>query len=158
MREDLNKLGFVEQKSLTLIYPEVPEKYMRHFIRGCWDGDGSIFVSGGKLRGSYVCGSRKFIEGLVQQLYKAGIHKIKPPKDKLGSDKMWLQYPDGRFPLTIHEGKRSKYYEIKIDSRDNLEKLFDYFYDGVDESMYLERKFKTFAKGLGIITDGLQEI
>ncbi len=40
----------------------------------------------------------------------------------------------------------------------NLEKLFNYFYDGVDESMYLERKFKTFARGLSIVTDGLQEI
>jgi predicted DNA-binding protein YlxM (UPF0122 family) len=141
---DLIDLGLSAAKSKTMEFPNIPPEFVRHFIRGCWDGDGSIFVSGGKLGASYVCGSLKFIQGLVQELHKAGIHQIKPPY--------------GRFPLTIHEGKRSNYYEIKSRERKSLEKLFDYFYDGVDESMYLERKFKTFAKGLSIITDGLQEI
>jgi ribosomal protein S14 len=144
MMSDLNRLGLHQRKSHDMVFPDVPEEYMRHFIRGCWDGDGSIFVSRGKLRGSYVCGSLTFIKRLVQELYKAGIYRIRPPYSG--------------FPLTIHKSKRSDSYEIKIDSRENLEKLFNYFYDGVDESMYLERKFKTLAKGLGIITDGLQEI
>jgi hypothetical protein len=141
-----------------MIFPDVPEEYMRHFIRGCWDGDGSIFISKGRLRGSYVCGSFKFIEGLVQGLYKVGIQKRKPPMEKTELDKMLLKHPDGRFPLMIHKSKRSKSYEIKIDSRENLEKLFNYFYDRVDDSIYLERKFKIFAKGLGVITNGLVEI
>src|SRR4030042_2540334 len=135
--DDLINLGLSPHKSKTIEFPNVPPEFVRHFVRGCWDGDGSIFISNGKLRGSYVCGSLKFMDGLVHELYKAGIHKIKPPYSG--------------FPLTIHEGKRSKYYEIKINGRENLEKLFNYFYDGVDESMYLERKFKTFAKGLGVI-------
>lgn len=156
--EDLNKFGLHQKKSLNMTFPDVPQEYTRHFVRGCWDGDGSIFISEGKLRGSYVCGSLKFIEGLVQELYKVGIHKRKPPMEKTELDKMLLRYPDGRFPLVIHKSKRSKSYEIKIDSRKNLEKLFDYFYDRVDELMYLERKFEIFAKGLGVITDGLQEI
>jgi len=158
MSKDLNWLGLHERKSLNMIFPNVPEEYVRQFIRGCWDGDGSIFISGGKLRGSYVCGSLKFIEGLVQGFYKVGIQKRKPPLEKTETDKMLLRYPDGRFPLAIHKSKRSKSYEIKIDSRENLEKLFDYFYDRVDESMYLERKFKTFAEGLGVINNGLREI
>ncbi|MBI4679730.1 MAG: hypothetical protein HY753_00585, partial [Nitrospirae bacterium] len=49
MREDLLKLGLVQRKSLIMQFPEVPEEYMRHFIRGCWDGDGSIYISNGKL-------------------------------------------------------------------------------------------------------------
>jgi hypothetical protein len=158
MREDLKRLGLHQRKSLNLIFPDVPEECMRHFIRGCWDGDGSIFISEGKLRGSYVCGSFKFIEGLVQELYKVGIHKRKPPMEKTELGKMLLKYPDGRFPLVIHKSKRSKSYEIKIDSRKNLEKLFDYFYDRVDELMYLERKFEIFSKGLGVITDRLHKI
>ena len=155
MRDDLLKLGLHKRKSLTMVFPDVPEEYIRHFIRGCWDGDGSIFISGDKLRGSYVCGSFKFIEGLVRELHKIGIHKIRRPSDKKETSKILFKYLNGRFPLTIHKSKRSKCYDIKIDGRENLEKLFNYFYDGVNESMYLERKFKTFAKGLGIITDGL---
>ena len=70
--------------------------------------------------------------------------------DKIDADKMWLNYPDGRFPLKIHQEKRSKLYYIKLDTRKNIEKLFHYFYDGVDESMYLTRKYNVFAKGLNI--------
>jgi len=148
MMEDLNRLGLHQKKSLNMIFPKVPEEYIRHFIRGCWDGDGSIYFESKKLRGSYTCGSFKFIEKLVQELYRAEIYKRTPPSDKSERDKMWSNYPDGRFPLKIHEEKRSKSYYIKIDSKDGLEKLFHYLYDGVDESIYLSRKYNTFVKGL----------
>jgi hypothetical protein len=156
---DLINLGLSPDKSKTINFPDIPPEFLRHFVRGCWDGDGSIYFEGpAKIRGSYTCGSFKFIEKLVQELYRAGISKTKPPLNKIERDKMWLDYPDARFPLKIHEEKRSKSYYIKIDTKDNLEKLFHYLYDGVDESMYLERKFKTFVKGLGVIADGLQKV
>jgi len=148
---DLNRLGLHQRKSLNMIFPIVPGEYMKHFIRGCWDGDGSIYFESGKLRGSYTCGSLNFIERLVQELYKIGIYKRKPPLDKTDADKMWLNYPDGRFPLKIHEEKRSKSYYIKLDTREKVEKLFHYFYDGVDESMYLSRKYEVFVKGLKLV-------
>lgn len=158
MRDDLNRLGLHQRKSLNMIFPNVPQEYMRHFIRGCWDGDGSVYISGGKINANYACGSLKFIERLVQELYKVGIHKRRPPLEKIDADKMWLNYPDGRFPLKIHQEKRSKSYYIKLDRRGNLEKLFNFLYDGVDEVIFLERKFKTFAEGLGVITNGLREV
>lgn len=34
--------GCTERKSLTLQFPKVPSKYLADFIRGCWDGDGSL--------------------------------------------------------------------------------------------------------------------
>jgi hypothetical protein len=147
---DLIKLGLSPNKSKTINFPTLPSEFVRHFIRGCWDGDGSIYFESRKLRGSYTCGSMNFIERLTQELYKAGIYKKKPPVDKIDADKMWLNYPDGRFPLKIHQEKRSKSYYIKLDTRKNIEKLFHYFYDGVDESMYLTRKYNVFAKGLNI--------
>lgn len=146
---DLIKLGLSPKKSRIVEFPEIPEEFVRHFIRGCWDGDGSIYFEGpAKMRGSYTCGSLKFIQSLVQQLYKIGIHKRKPPRDETDASKMFLKYPDGRFPLTIHIEKRSKSYYIKIDSRESLEKLFHYLYDGVDESIYLTRKYNVFVAGL----------
>jgi hypothetical protein len=146
---DLINFGLSPQKSKTVEFPNIPKEFVRHFIRGCWDGDGSIYFEGqAKIRGSYTCGSFRFIEKLVQELHRVGIHKRKPPSDKAQRDKMWLDYPDGRFPLTIHTEKRSKSYYIKIDSRESLEKLFHYFYDDVHESIYLTRKFNVFAKGL----------
>ncbi len=158
MMEDLNRLGLHERKSLNMIFPNVPEEYMRHFIRGCWDGDGSVFVSGGKMNANYTCGSFDFLNRLVQELYKIGIHKRRLPLDKTDTSLIRSYSPIGMYPLTIHKEKRSKSYYIKIDSRGNLEKLFNYFYDRVHESMYLERKFNIFVKGLGVIIDGFQEI
>jgi hypothetical protein len=61
---------------------------------------------------------------------------------------MRSDYQDGKFPLVIHEDKRSNAYYIKIRTRENVEKLFHYLYDGFDESMYLSRKYKVFVKGL----------
>ncbi|MBE3094332.1 MAG: hypothetical protein IMZ52_04815, partial [Actinobacteria bacterium] len=37
-------LGGVEKKSLIAEFPDVPEKYLNHFIRGFLDGDGGISV------------------------------------------------------------------------------------------------------------------
>jgi hypothetical protein len=152
---DLIYLGLSPNKSKTIEFPKIQSEFVRHFIRGCWDGDGSIyFESGGKLRGSYTCGSLNFIERLVQELYKAEIYKRRPPLNKIDADKMWLNYPDGRFPLKIHQEKRSKSYYIKLDRRENIEKLFHYFYDGVDKSMYLARKYNVFTKGLKLAGKG----
>ena len=140
MREDLLKLGLVQRKSLIMQFPKVPEEYMRHFIRGCWDGDGSIYISNGKLNASYVCGSKDFIKRLVLELFKIGIHRKKHLKYK--------SYFGTRFLLAVHKSKQSKSYSIKLNTQENIAKLFHYFYDDVEESMYLKRKYEVFKKGL----------
>ena len=38
----LISFGVVPRKSLIVKFPELPEKYLRHFIRGVIDGDGSV--------------------------------------------------------------------------------------------------------------------
>lgn len=40
--EDVVNLGGTERKSLIAKFPNVPDKYVRHFIRGYFDGDGGI--------------------------------------------------------------------------------------------------------------------
>lgn len=47
MVRDLNILGCVKRKSLILKFPDekiVPKELMNHFIRGYFDGDGSISI------------------------------------------------------------------------------------------------------------------
>lgn len=71
---DLSKIGLVPNKSLSLDFPDIPSDYARHFIRGCWDGDGSVYVSGRGLYNivaSYVSGSLNFIKGMLRELEKA---------------------------------------------------------------------------------------
>jgi intein-encoded DNA endonuclease-like protein len=154
---DLINLGLSPNKSKTIEFPDMPQDFVRHFIRGCWDGDGSVFFEQKRLVASYTSGSKNFIETLVEELYKIGISRS-GVSCKIGKDgsrflspitkEMLSNHPDSRFPLTVHEDKRSNAYYIKIQTRENIEKLFHYFYDGVDEPMYLSRKYDVFVKGL----------
>jgi hypothetical protein len=153
--EDLINFGLSPQKSKTIEFPNIPKEFVRHFIRGCWDGDGSIFFDQNRLVGSYISGSEKFIESLVQELYGVGIYRIGRKQRGVfhrdfDEDKLWLKYIDGRFPLKIHKDKRANAFYIKIQTGENVEKLFHYLYDGVAESMYLTRKYNVFVKGLNL--------
>lgn len=121
--DDLIALGLSPKKSLKIQFPDVPTQYVRHFIRGCWDGDGSVYFDGqsGKIRASYICGSLLFISQIVQELYKIGIPR-----------------------RTIHtkQGKSASYY-IRVDGI-YLKKLFHFLYDEVPSSQYLQRKYDIF--------------
>jgi intein-encoded DNA endonuclease-like protein len=43
--ENLREMGLCENKSLKLKAPKIAKKYLSHFIRGLFDGDGCLFVS-----------------------------------------------------------------------------------------------------------------
>jgi hypothetical protein len=67
LRDGLLKQGITERKTDTCKFPEIPEAYMRHFMRGYVDGDGSfgLYHHGG--RGRYnlsICASPEFAEGM----------------------------------------------------------------------------------------------
>jgi hypothetical protein len=43
--DNLNKLGCTAKKSLSLKFPKLKSDLINHFIRGYFDGDGSVFIS-----------------------------------------------------------------------------------------------------------------
>ncbi|TVL99685.1 MAG: hypothetical protein CV087_17205 [Candidatus Brocadia sp. WS118] len=128
--EQLVKLGLTPNKSLSMKFPEIPDEYVRHFIRGCWDGDGSVYIEkrNGNLKTSFVCGSYEFIKALVEYLHKQGLSAVK-----------------------LYEDRRSKKgnvsYYFRYGTKDSV-KLFHYLYDGVPESQYLKRKYEIFKSYL----------
>lgn len=69
---DIMRLGGDYRKSLTCEFPPLPQEYLRDFIRGLWDGDGSAFwTKDGKYlrcKSSYTSGSKCFIEELLRIL------------------------------------------------------------------------------------------
>jgi len=179
MGADLLNLGLIERKSLIMQFPNVPDEYKRHFIRGCWDGDGSVYIcSNGQFNASYVSGSKDFIQSLVKELFKIGIYRKSLIKriDRTRGLKIRIRTKEEidaikrgekplimneipkkprfmiktikRLPLSIHKKKRAKVYSIKLNSRENLEMIFNYFYGDVDESICLFRKYKVFVVGL----------
>ncbi|MEK6861891.1 MAG: LAGLIDADG family homing endonuclease [Nanoarchaeota archaeon] len=86
MKKDLIKLGCVPRKSLILKFPtenQVPPKLLHHFLRGEFDGDGSIYINNSKNQQVmvYFCGAYDFCVGVDNQLKKLGIKVCKMEKN-----------------------------------------------------------------------------
>lgn len=88
---DLIKLGVFPNKSLILKYPNIEEKFERHFLRGYFDGDGCIRVSTDKRDNSkrgdlrIVSGSFEMLNSInerFQFLFSTNLNKIYGNKNK----------------------------------------------------------------------------
>lgn len=87
----LTELGGKRAKSRTIVFPKVPTKYLPDFIRGYFDGDGSVFYTTymhtkikrlrTELRSNFTSGSIDFLEELQDILNK----KLGLVKKKIGS-------------------------------------------------------------------------
>jgi hypothetical protein len=53
MCKTLENIGMVPNKSLVVAFPMLDNKLIRHFIRGLFDGDGSVYRGKYKNRQSY---------------------------------------------------------------------------------------------------------
>lgn len=145
-RGDLERLGLTAKKSLNIEFPNTPAEYIRHFIRGCWDGDGGFTESSGKMAGHYTCGSEKFIKTIANELFKAGVCRKILRKNSSGDFlQMRKIYGDGPYPLTVYQRSASRAFDLRIGTDDQLAALYEFFYKGVDESVYLSRKHDKLA-------------
>lgn len=69
--EDLNNLGVHERKTFNLKFPtkeQVPNEYIRHFIRGYFDGDGSAVTSKRGCPRIVFYGQKNFLKGIKKVL------------------------------------------------------------------------------------------
>lgn len=63
---DIISLGGCENKSMVIDFPEVPNEFLPDFIRGYFDGDGSIMqLKGNRLNSAFTSGSKKFLDKLL---------------------------------------------------------------------------------------------
>lgn len=128
--KDLEKLCVVPRKSLIVKFPEVPQAYLPDFIRGLFDGDGSVlFKKESKnfpLVTKFFSGSKDFIERLETKLQELGM-----PKRKI-----YQQKTKNGFCYTIVYGHI------------NSQKLFEILYKDTQNGLFLERKYKRFLEGL----------
>lgn len=122
--DDLAKLGLSPNKSLTLKFPDIPNEFLNHFIRGCWDGDGSVYLdkTSNSIFASFVSGSIDFISSILYHLTNNGL-----PKRRLY--------------------KRGNSYYFRYTGR-QCGKLAKYLYKEANESMWLNRKYELFKRYL----------
>ena len=119
LKSDLIKWGCVPNKSLSLTkIPNIPRDFVSHFIRGYFDGDGSLhWLNGTKnFRISFV-GTAPFLKDIQKEL---GLS----------------------LSLGQYKGNQSKYFQVA--GRKQVPMILDYIYKDSDENIRLTRKYKNY--------------
>lgn len=74
---DLHNLGLFPKKSLCIKFPNVPDVFLADFVRGIFDGDGSVFFEKRNKNcpvvSKFCSGSKDFIIKLEASLQKLGL-------------------------------------------------------------------------------------
>ena len=122
---DLVKLGLYPNKSLTIKFPQIPKKYLAHFVRGYFDGDGCVRIDMkrgkrqalilNKLCTVFTSGSKEFLLELAVKI-----------RDVIETDL-----------LKVYEGHHS--YMLSYTTADSV-KIFKWMYGQVSDGVYLKRK------------------
>ncbi|MCK4589350.1 MAG: hypothetical protein KAT77_02830 [Nanoarchaeota archaeon] len=81
--EDLINLGCHPKKSAILKFPYVPDKFLSHFVRGYFDGDGSIYFNKPNTIKVAFTASKEFVETLQKKLNRILGLRIGPPQKNL---------------------------------------------------------------------------
>jgi hypothetical protein len=85
LSKNLSKVGCIPAKSSILKFPDfINSNLIHHFVRGYFDGDGSIWLHKGGWHSSFTSASEDFIlslqdlltkQGIYTKLYKTGVKK-----------------------------------------------------------------------------------
>lgn len=118
---DLIALGCPPRKSLDIEFPEITKDLVHHFMRGYFDGDGSVFIrKDGQFSFSLV-GTRNFLEKYMDILIdRAGLNKVKIDNENCGQAFIFRYSGNG-----------------------NAKKIMDFLYK--DATIFLDRKYEIFA-------------
>lgn len=122
---DLSKLGCIPNKSHHTYFPNIPEEFYSHFIRGVFDGDGCIDKKQNKQSYFSIIGNKTLIEKIQDVLIlNCDLKKLKLYKDKRCKNNiMTLRYGGNR----------------------QISKIYNWLYKDCDD-LYLERKKLKFEK------------
>lgn len=118
---DLEKLGCVSNKSLILKYPNISKELNNHFIRGYFDGDGSVYYhyqKQYKYLGINICGTYEFLSDLLKSIDFKGKCLYKEKR------------------------KQTNCWNIKFLSNKRCVSFLNYIYN--NSTVYLSRKRETF--------------
>lgn len=116
MAADLNKYGVIENKTFKLKeIPNIPYPLIRHFIRGYFDGDGTVYIDSrhNSLRIGFY-GTKDFLASIQIHLHK-----------ELGTSVNLIYKKTGCWLLSY--AKQS-----------DIKKIYDYLY--ADADLFLKRK------------------
>lgn len=119
----LLQYGLTPRKSLTLSsLPTnlIPKEFYPDYIRGLYDGDGTVTMSGDYLRIGYNSGSKEFLENF---------------KDFLCAET----------GMKVNKTYKGSVYFTSWGSRTDIQKFYEYIYKGEPE-LFLKRKYDKISK------------
>lgn len=122
---DLNNLGILSNKSFSTVVPDIHPHLIRHFIRGVWDGDGSITYNKRKKWSlSLVSATLEFIKAIKKII-----------ESSCGSS---------GYIQTRTSNVGNKYYVLHFSGTPNAFKIADFLYNA--STIYLDRKYDRYIK------------
>ncbi len=133
MCDDLRGLDFDERKTKRLLFPEVPDQYLGHFVRGYFDGDGNVWSG-------VMHKSRKTSTLTIQTVFTSCSHvflqQMRKKLEALGIERGVLSRCKGN------------YYRLVYSVLNSL-KLYDFMYNqpyALRNQLFLIRKKEVFEK------------
>ena len=117
---DLIKWGCISNKSLVINkIPNIPRDYVSHFLRGYFDGDGSLHYLKGtnNYRISFTCGNADFLEDVKKEL---------------------------QVNTSIQHSKTNNACQLQIAGRHQVERILNYLYKDSKEETRLNRKYQKY--------------
>ena len=118
---DLYNLNCTNNKSYEYTIPNsLPKKYLSHFLRGYFDGDGCTYISQNKLMFTITSASYNFLIQL-QEILKSELN----------------------ISCIIHKVKNKENWRINI-AQENSLKIFNYIYNKSTSKTRLKRKYKKY--------------
>ena len=133
---DLISLGCEANKSLTVKFPtenQVPKHLQRHFIRGYFDGDGSISTPctsyGLRKNGRTISfvGTQKFLQSVIDIF-------VNEVCSDFGS-------------VNLYQKRNQQAWQFSKTKYNTNQEIYEYLYK--DATIYLERKYERFASLYG---------
>lgn len=121
---------------------KIPKRFVRHFIRGYFDGDGSICYN------YYPESTNPNIKFMHQQVVFAAANKnfVKALESKL-SEVAKVSHP------CFKSAKDSNCHYLSYAKQSEILKLINFMYNNVNSSLYLDRKYGKFINWKLLIGD-----
>ena len=124
-KKDLSNYNIIPQKTFKLLPPlKLKKEYWIDYIRGYFDGDGSVNTNGNNgIRFSICAANKKILEWIIDVFYKYGIPKVNIYKKIIGLNPLY-------------------YFEYSTNS---TKKIYNILYS-TNSNLYLKRKKNKFEE------------
>lgn len=140
------KLGLLKNKTkIGINVPQMDKSLYRHFIRGYFDGDGTVYVCNTKPKHSYlkayICSATVSILNDIQNILS--VHNIESTINKEDRKGKVMKVPQGKTFCSMDM------FRLFIRKKAELEKFYHFLYD--DCTICLERKRRKFEDNFNLL-------